>query len=95
MDEALGIEPARFEFSATCFPAIEDLFAKSGVSPQQVKFIVTNSSLFNPTPSLSAMIMNHFKMSPSTKNYSLGGMGCSGRTHEVAAVTAQYCLQHS
>ena len=79
MDEALGIEPARFEFSATCFPAIEDLFAKTGVSPQQVKFIVTNSSLFNPTPSLSAMIMNHFKMGSDTKNYSLGGMGCSGR----------------
>uniref|UniRef100_A0A383VN25 3-ketoacyl-CoA synthase n=1 Tax=Tetradesmus obliquus TaxID=3088 RepID=A0A383VN25_TETOB len=77
MDEALGIEPARFEFSATCFPAIEDLFAKTGVSPQQVKFIVTNSSLFNPTPSLSAMIMNHFKMGSDTKNYSLGGMGCS------------------
>jgi 3-ketoacyl-CoA synthase len=78
MDEALGIEPARFEFSATCFPAIEDLFAKTGVSPSQVKFVVTNSSLFNPTPSLSAMVMNHFKMPLSTKNYSLGGMGCSG-----------------
>jgi 3-ketoacyl-CoA synthase len=89
MDEALGIEPARFEFSATCFPAIEDLFAKSGVLPSQVKFIVTNSSLFNPTPSLSAMIMNHFKMSADTKNYSLGGMGCSGGTHVLgAAVTA-------
>lgn len=34
-------------------------------------------SLFNPTPSLSAMIMNHFKMGSRTINYNLGGMGCS------------------
>jgi 3-ketoacyl-CoA synthase len=31
----------------------------------------------NPTPSLSAAIMNHFKMPSTTINYSLGGMGCS------------------
>jgi 3-ketoacyl-CoA synthase len=36
-----------------------------------------NSSLFNPTPSLAAMIMNHFKMGSRTINYNLGGMGCS------------------
>lgn len=37
---------------------------------------VTNSSLFNPTPSLSTTIMNHFRMSKQAKGYSLGGMGC-------------------
>jgi 3-ketoacyl-CoA synthase len=47
------------------------------VRPNQVNFVITNSSLFNPTPSLSAIIMNHFKMGSSTINYSLGGMGCS------------------
>jgi hypothetical protein len=31
----------------------------------------------NPTPSLSAAIINHFKMPASVINYSLGGMGCS------------------
>jgi 3-ketoacyl-CoA synthase len=35
--------------------------------------------LFNPTPSLSALIMNHFKMPSNTINYNLGGMGCSGQ----------------
>lgn len=43
----------------------------------QINFVITNSSLFNPTPSLSAAIMNHFKMAATTINYSLGGMGCS------------------
>lgn len=37
----------------------------------------TLCSLFNPTPSLSACIMNHFKMGSKTINYNLGGMGCS------------------
>jgi hypothetical protein len=76
-DEALGMEPARFEFAATCFPTIQELLDKAGVRADQVNFVITNSSLFNPTPSLSAMIVNHFKMSKKTIGYSLGGMGCS------------------
>eukprot|EP00878_Enallax_costatus_P034568 GHUV01038341.1.p1 GENE.GHUV01038341.1~~GHUV01038341.1.p1 ORF type:complete len:258 (+),score=61.35 GHUV01038341.1:354-1127(+) len=76
-DDALGIEPARFEFGATCFTSIAELFNKTGVQPNQVKFVITNSSLFNPTPSLSSAIINHFKMGTDTMNYSLGGMGCS------------------
>ena len=68
----------REEFELTCFQCVEALLAKTGVRPEQIKFVVTNSSLFNPTPSLSAMIMNRFKMPSTTINYNLGGMGCSG-----------------
>ncbi len=70
---------SRSEFEQTCFSAVADLLNKTSISPRQIKIVVVNSSLFNPTPSLSASIMNHFKMSSSTINYSLGGMGCSGR----------------
>eukprot|EP00879_Flechtneria_rotunda_P017969 GHRR01018833.1.p1 GENE.GHRR01018833.1~~GHRR01018833.1.p1 ORF type:complete len:680 (+),score=136.37 GHRR01018833.1:887-2926(+) len=76
-DDQLGIEPARFEFGATCIPVIEELLSKAGVKPTQINFVITNSSLFNPTPSLSAAIINHFKMGFNTMSYSLGGMGCS------------------
>lgn len=72
-----GIDAARFEYNATCFQAIQEVLNKTGIKPKQVKFVITNSSLFNPTPSLSAAIINHFKMPASTINYSLGGMGCS------------------
>ena len=72
----LGIEAARFEFGATCFPTISALLEKAGVSPRQVDYVITNSSLFNPTPSLSASIINHFKMGKNTFGYRFGGMGC-------------------
>jgi hypothetical protein len=61
-----------------CFSAVRDLLNKTGVSPKQVGVVITNCSLFNPTPSLSATIINHFGMGGRTINYNLGGMGCSG-----------------
>ncbi len=69
---------AREEYEATCFQCVEALLAKTGVKASQIRFVITNSSLFNPTPSLSACIINRFKMRDDTVNYSLGGMGCSG-----------------
>ena len=43
----------------------------------QVDILIVNCSLFNPTPSLSAMIVNHFKMKSNIVSYNLSGMGCS------------------
>jgi hypothetical protein len=61
-----------------CYSAIKDLLNKTNVSPKQIGIVVTNCSLFNTTPSLSASVMNHFGMSGKVINYNLGGMGCSG-----------------
>ena len=35
--------------------------------------VVVNCSLFNPTPSLSAMLIHHFKMRSDIDSYNLGG----------------------
>ena len=70
---------------------MKDVLAKAGVSPRQVGAVITNCSLFNPTPSLSATIMNHFGMSSRTINYNLGGMGCSAGV--VAVDLARQLLQ--
>jgi predicted naringenin-chalcone synthase len=43
----------------------------------QIDVLIVNCSIFNPTPSLSAMIVNHFKMRSNVVTYNLGGMGCS------------------
>ena len=42
-------------------------------------FLITygGCSIFNPTPSLSAMLVNHFKMKSSVITYNISGMGCS------------------
>ena len=52
-----------------------------------------NCSLFNPTPSLSAMVVNHFGMRPDIKSYNLSGMGCSAGI--IAIGLARELLQAS
>lgn len=49
----------------------------AGVKPQEVDFVITNCSLFCPTPSLASLLVKHFKFKKTVKTYSLGGMGCS------------------
>lgn len=71
------MEMARKEAAEVMFSTLENLFAKTGVKPKEVDILIVNCSLFNPTPSLSAMIVNHFKMRGNVKTYNLGGMGCS------------------
>ena len=57
--------------------AIDGLLNKTGLSASDVDILVTCCSIFCPTPSISAMIVNEFKMKPSIQSYHLGGMGCS------------------
>lgn len=73
----LSMEEARLEAEAVLFGALDALFAKTGVQPRDIDILVVNCSLFNPTPSLSAMIVNHYKLRTNIKSYNLGGMGCS------------------
>ncbi|KAI8464760.1 MAG: FAE1/Type III polyketide synthase-like protein-domain-containing protein [Monoraphidium minutum] len=88
---AISMSDARWEFEQVCFSSIKEVLAKAGVAPRQVGVVVVNCSLFNPTPSLSAMVMNHFKMGSNTINYNLGGMGCSAGV--VAVDLARQMLQ--
>ncbi|XP_031399106.1 3-ketoacyl-CoA synthase 11-like [Punica granatum] len=68
---------ARKEAEAVMFGAIDELLAKTGVRVKDIGILVVNCSLFNPTPSLSAMIVNHYKLRGNILSYNLGGMGCS------------------
>jgi len=42
-----------------------------------VDAVITTCCTFNPTPSLSAFVVNRFGLRHDVKTYSLGGMGCS------------------
>ncbi|KAK4401531.1 3-ketoacyl-CoA synthase 4 [Sesamum angolense] len=68
---------AREEAEQVMFGALENLFKATGVKPKDIGVLVVNCSLFNPTPSLSAMIINKYKLRGNIKSFNLGGMGCS------------------
>lgn len=59
------------------FGALDNLFAGTGVKPKDIGILIVNCSLFNPTPSLSSMIINKYKLRGNIKSFNLGGMGCS------------------
>lgn len=71
------IHEARVEADEVMFGALDSLFEKTGVEPSDVGILIVNCSLFNPVPSLSSMIVNHYKLRDDIKTYNLGGMGCS------------------
>lgn len=71
------MKQGRMEASEVMFGALDDLFEKTLINPKDVGIIVVNCSVFNPTPSLSSMIINHYKMRVNIMSFSLGGMGCS------------------
>ncbi len=48
--------------------------------------LVVNCSVFCPTPSLSAMVVNKFGMRPDIITYNLAGMGCSAGLISVSLV---------
>ncbi|KAL9687116.1 hypothetical protein QQ045_031512 [Rhodiola kirilowii] len=73
----LTMAEARSEAELVMFGSIDDLLTKTGIKPSEIGILIVNCSLFCPTPSLSAMIVNHYKLKPDILSYNLGGMGCS------------------
>ncbi|KAK9837322.1 hypothetical protein WJX81_006201 [Elliptochloris bilobata] len=67
----------RAETELVLFTSIQRLFENTGIDPASVDAVITTCCTFNPTPSLSAFVVNRFGLRPSVKTYSLGGMGCS------------------
>nr|XP_010932594.1 3-ketoacyl-CoA synthase 5-like [Elaeis guineensis] len=68
---------SREESELVIFSIVDSLFQKTKVKPRDIDILVVNCSLFAPTPSLSAMIVNKYKMRSNIRSYNLSGMGCS------------------
>jgi len=74
----LNMHNARMEAEQVIFGVLDELFAKNNIDPKvDIDILIVNCSLFNPTPSLSAMVVNKYKMKQSIRTYNLAGMGCS------------------
>lgn len=71
------MESARLEAQLVLFSVMDSLFNKTGLKPKDIDFLIVNCSLFSPTPSLSAMVINKYKLRSNVKSFNLSGMGCS------------------
>lgn len=60
-------------FTAT----LDRLFTDGGIRPSDVDILIINVCCFAPAPSLSAWIVNHYRMREDIKSYNVSGMGCS------------------
>ncbi|KAK6152105.1 hypothetical protein DH2020_014740 [Rehmannia glutinosa] len=71
------LKVAREEAAALMFGAVDELFAATGIRPKDIKILIVNCGVLNTTPSLSAMLINRYKLSQRIQNFNLGGMGCA------------------
>lgn len=82
---------SRKETEEVIIGAVDNLFRNTGISPSDIGILVVNSSTFNPTPSLSTILVNKFKLRDNIKSLNLGGMGCSAGV--IAIDVAKSLLQ--
>ncbi|CAN8239299.1 unnamed protein product [Cochlearia groenlandica] len=72
-----SLSAAREETHDILFAIVEDLFSKHKIDPKSIDILVSNCSLFCPSPSITSIIINRFGMRSNIKSFSLSGMGCS------------------
>ncbi|KAK3160959.1 hypothetical protein QOZ80_1BG0069370 [Eleusine coracana subsp. coracana] len=72
-----SLKASRDETELVIFSAVDDVFARSGVKPEEIDVLIVNCSIFTPTPVFSDMVVNRYKLRASVQNVNLSGMGCS------------------
>lgn len=85
------LDEARQESEIVMFGALDELFKKTQVNLRDIGILVVNCSAFCPIPSLSAMIVNRYKLRGNILAYNLAGMGCSAGV--IAVDLAKRLLQ--
>ncbi|XP_062230373.1 uncharacterized protein LOC133928123 [Phragmites australis] len=65
------MDEARAEAWEVMFSVVDELLAKTGVKSKDIGVLVVNCSMFNPT--LSAMVVNHYKLCGNVVSYNLNG----------------------
>ncbi|KAF8408649.1 hypothetical protein HHK36_004712 [Tetracentron sinense] len=56
------LKDGREEAAMVMFGAVDDLLATTRVQLSDIKILIVNCSILNTTPSLSAMVINHYKL---------------------------------
>ncbi|XP_057428257.1 3-ketoacyl-CoA synthase 19-like [Lotus japonicus] len=76
-EECPSLKDTYDEIDEIMFDTLDNLFKRTGFSPSEIDILVVNVSLFSPAPSLTARIINRYKMREGIKAFNLAGMGCS------------------
>ncbi|GIL44643.1 hypothetical protein Vafri_2162 [Volvox africanus] len=71
------MESAAEECRMAVCGAVEGALKKTGLRATDFDFLITTCSIYCPTPSISSMVVNAFKMRKDIGSYHLGGMGCA------------------
>jgi hypothetical protein len=58
-------------------PLLLLLLSCAGLKPTDIDILLTNSSIYCPTPSLASMVINMYGMREDVQAYHMGGMGCA------------------
>ncbi|XP_004485499.2 3-ketoacyl-CoA synthase 7 [Cicer arietinum] len=74
------------EIELVLFTIVDDLLSKHNVHPKNIDILVSNCSLFCPTPCITSTIINKFGFRSNVKCFSLSGMGCSAGLLSVSLV---------
>ncbi|KAK4783524.1 hypothetical protein SAY86_007898 [Trapa natans] len=73
----ISLKEALRETRSVMFGAVREVLQKTGLEGSDIKILIVNCCVFCASPSLSAMIVNEFKLRNDVISYNLQGMGCS------------------
>eukprot|EP00884_Botryococcus_braunii_P006528 jgi/Botrbrau1/15877/Bobra.40_1s0061.1 len=85
------LKDAMDETEMIIFDVVENLLRNNNVDPQEIDVVIVSCSCFAPTPSMAAMLVNHFKFRRDVLTYNLSGMGCSSSL--ICVDLAKHLLQ--
>ncbi|XP_039023499.1 3-ketoacyl-CoA synthase 19-like isoform X2 [Hibiscus syriacus] len=76
-EESPNLEESILEINDIVFGTLDNLFAKTGVSPSEIDVLIVTISMITSVPSIPARVINRYKMRDDVKVFNLTGMGCS------------------
>ncbi|XP_057523457.1 3-ketoacyl-CoA synthase 17-like [Amaranthus tricolor] len=72
------LHSALLEAKEGMFSAVDSLFSTAKINDpsKDIHIVIVTCGSFSPSPSLSSMLVNHYKMGPTVRTFNLSGMGC-------------------
>ncbi|KAK3164523.1 hypothetical protein QOZ80_1AG0020460 [Eleusine coracana subsp. coracana] len=78
-----SIEAAREEAELVILSAVDDVFARTTVKPEEIDALIVACSFTTLTPTFSDRIVNRYKLRADVQSVNLSGMGCSAALIEI------------